>query len=152
MENTHQEKAGNENVSGIPPLEQSREQADSGFNSIAEIWAKAVNSYWDAFLVKKTDKDESKNPFLPKFLTNGAATRGINFWNTYISMCKSLSQAVIDPKTLNSVLKTSDDLPETLLKMQRTEMDRFFNWHSEMLGKTANFEKLTQLMCIKTFM
>ena len=154
MENTQQEQeqAVNENVSEIPAQEQTQDQVGDSSNSIADIWLKTANTYWDAFKLRKIDKDELNNPLLPKFLTNGAATRSRNSWNTYVAMCKSMSQAMIDPNTINSVVKTSDDLPETLLKMQRTEMDRFFNWHSDMLGKTADFEKLTQLMCIKTFM
>ncbi|MDM8537153.1 hypothetical protein QUF70_10395 [Desulfobacterales bacterium HSG17] len=163
MENTQQEqsKAVNENVSEIPPqvesvesekAEESQEKAADAADSLADIWMKAANTYWDAFKLRKTDKDELNNPLLPKFLTNGTATRSRNSWNTYVSMCKSISQSMIEPETINSFLKTSDDLPETLLKMQRTEMDRFFNWHSGMLSKSADFEKLTKIMCIKTFM
>jgi hypothetical protein len=150
MENTQQEQdnAVKEDASEIP----SQESANNNFDSIADIWMKTANSYWDAFILKQTDKKVADYPYLPKFLTNGAATRTKNAWNTYVSMCKSLSQAMMDPNTLDSYIKASDDLPETLLKMQRTEMDRFFKWHSDMLDKSANFEKLTQLMSFKAFM
>lgn len=148
MENTKQETAAAEEVTEVLPQETTEDKTDS----IPDIWMKAANSYWDAFILRKTQKDELHNPYLPKFLTNGAATRSRNSWNTCISMCKSMTQAMIEPGTVNSYFKASEDMPENLLKMQRTEMDRFFKWHSDMLNKSANFEKLTQLMCIKTFM
>ena len=119
--------------------------------SISDIWAKTAKSYWDMMIWKQPESPVAESPYVPKIFRNGTATRTRNAWNMSISMCKSLSMAMIDPNTLESLFNVTDEMPETLLKMQRKELDRIFKWNSEMIGKTENIEKLMGLVYIRNF-
>jgi hypothetical protein len=150
MEKTQEQvKTTQENIEASA-TEKKQEEAKKSI-TISDIWAKAAQSYWDMMIWKQPESPVAESPYIPKIFRNGTATRTRNAWNMSVSLCKSLSMAMIDPNMVDSLVKVTDEMPESFLKMQRKELDRIFKWNSEMIGKTENIEKLMSLMYIRNF-
>lgn len=152
MEKTQEQaKKNQEEVKNIEASETEQKQEKAKPMSMADIWTNTAKSYWDMMIWKQPESPAAESPYIPKVFRNGTATRTRNAWNMSIGLCKSFSMAMIDPNTVDSLFKASDEMPETLLKMQRKELDRIFKWNSEVIGKTENIEKLMSLMYIRNF-
>jgi hypothetical protein len=150
MEKTQEQVKTNQENIKASATEPKQEESKKSM-TMSEIWAKTAQSYWDMMIWKQPESPVAESPYIPKIFRNGTATKTRNAWNMSINICKSLSMAMIDPNMVESLFKVTDEMPETLLKMQRKELDRMFKWNSEMIGKTENVEKLMSLMYIKNF-
>lgn len=127
MDNTHQEK---------PPVE-----------NLMDLWAETISECWGAMLDMRF-----LNPALKwEEKTNGNSRGAYMGWKPCLKIWQVFAQSMTDPNTIASFPKAFVDFPETLKKMQQSELDRYSQMQTQWMQKMDSMEKITRLMVMRMY-
>jgi len=117
-----------------------REDSADG-KSMIDIWAESSTDYWSKLMGLNGNGNNG----------NGTVKYAQKTLKSCMGIWKSFATLMTDPATMASLPKAAGEIPGLCMEMQQREMERLFRYQSRLFDKTEHYEKLSRLLCMKTF-